>query len=268
MRNVLLAVLILQSTLCALRLVMLLDIMGGFIMALAIGLGWYGWHADMHITFICYWGILSLVNGAFDLVRLIDTQVKSRYPMFSSTLPAMPSPGGVPSSFALRMRNVLLAVLILQSTLCALRLVMLLDIMGGFIMAIAIGLGWYGWNQDMHITFICYWGLLSLVNGAFDLVRLIDTQVKSRDPMFSSAAPAMYNFTSAVELAIPLSALGGCILAWYLYQDATGSPSEIGYSVQAPREGRENARTSLNSSTAQSGFKTFGGQGNRLGGDV
>mmetsp|Transcript_55840 Transcript_55840/g.88489 ORF Transcript_55840/g.88489 Transcript_55840/m.88489 type:complete len:187 (-) Transcript_55840:29-589(-) len=182
-------------------------------------------------------------------------------------MPAMPAPTGVPSAFALRMRNVMLAVLILQSMICTLRLVMLLDIMGGFIMAIAIGLGWYAWKEDMHITFICYWGMLSLLNGIFDLIRLIDAQVKTRAPMFSSRQSAMYNIASIIQLAIPISALGGCILAWYLYKDATGSPSEIGYTVHAP-DRREDARTSLNSRTQQSTFKTFAGQGNRLGGDV
>merc|ERR1719163_1617597 len=106
---------------------------------------------------------------------------------------------------------------------------LLLDIMGGFIMAIAIGLGWYAWNQDMHITFICYWGMMSLFNGAFDLVKLIDFQVKSPLPMFSSEAPAVYNIASLIQLSIPISGLVGVYLAWLLYKNATGSSSESAY---------------------------------------
>merc|ERR1719181_2089387 len=120
------------------------------------------------------------------------------------------------------MQPVLLALLIIQTITCTLRMVVLLDIMGGFIQAIAIGLGGYAWKEDMNITFICYWGMLSLFNGAFDLVKLIDFQVKSPLPLFSSEAPTMYNVASAIQLAIPLSVLGGVILAWRLYKDATG----------------------------------------------
>merc|ERR1719388_535098 len=112
----------------------------------------------------------------------------------------------------------MLTVLIIQTTVCVLRMFILLDIMGGFIMGIAIGLGWHAWKEDMHITFICYWGMLSLFNGAFDLVKLIDFQVKSPMPLFSSEAPMMYNFGGVVQLAIPFSALAGCVLAWYLYK--------------------------------------------------
>merc|ERR1719407_286499 len=105
--------------------------------------------------------------------------------------------------------GVTLAVLIVQTLSCALRMFLLLDIMGGFIMAIGIGLGWYAWKEDMHITFICYWGMFSLFYGAMDLVKLIDVQVKSPMPLFSSEAPFMYNFGGAIQLLIPLSVLAG-----------------------------------------------------------
>merc|ERR1719299_174351 len=115
----------------------------------------------------------------------------------------MPSQMGGPTEYAKSMSKPMLAMMIFQSVACACRMFLLLDIMGGFIMGIAIGLGWYAWKQDMHITFICYWGMLSLFNGVFDLVKLIDFQVKSPLPMFSSDAPTMYNVASAIQLAIP-----------------------------------------------------------------
>merc|ERR1719482_559284 len=149
-------------------------------------------------------------------------------------LPMPPMPMGGTTDYAKSMSNVMLAVLIIQTVTCTLRMFILLDIMGGFIMGIAIGLGWYAWKQDMHITFICYWGMLSLFNGVFDLVKLIDFQVKSPLPMFSSEAPAMYNFASFLQLMIPISAIAGAVLAWYLYKDATESPSELGYHARAP----------------------------------
>merc|ERR1719258_210894 len=119
-------------------------------------------------------------------------------------LPMPPMPMGGSTEYARSMSGVMLAVLIVQTVSCALRMFLLLDIMGGFIMAIGIGLGWYAWKEDMHITFICYWGMMVLFNGAFDLVKLIDFQVKSPMPMFSSEAPMVYNIASLIQLGIPL----------------------------------------------------------------
>merc|ERR1719235_3104595 len=118
----------------------------------------------------------------------------------------------------------MLFILMLQTVACGLRLFLILDIMGGFMMAIGIGLGWYAWKENMHITFICYWGFFSLFNGVFDLVKLIDFAVKSPMPLFSSELPPAYNIASGLQIAIPLSAIAGAVLAWYIYKDATCSP--------------------------------------------
>merc|ERR1719217_46315 len=134
-------------------------------------------------------------------------------------MPAMPMQIGGPSRYAKDRKPWLFAILLVQTLACAARVFMFLDILGGFIMAIGIGLGWYAWKEDMHITFICYWGMMSLFNGAFDLVKLIDSWVKSPLPLFSSYAPLMYNVVSVIQLAIPFSVLGGCILAWNIFKD-------------------------------------------------
>merc|ERR1719198_498910 len=178
----------------------------------------------------------------------------------------MPSPSGMASDYAKSMSKVMLAILIWQTVTCALRIFLLLDIMGGFIMGIPIGLGWYAWKEDMHITFICYWGMISLFNGCFDLVKLIDFQVKSPMPMFSSQAPLMYNLMSVLQLMIPFSALAGVVLAWYLYKDATESPSEVGYHARAPPGRTTETRSILGSGASrQPKFQTFAGTGTRLG---
>merc|ERR1719245_359222 len=84
-------------------------------------------------------------------------------------------------------------------------------------MAICIGLGWWAWKEDMNITFVCYWGLMGLINGLFGLVQLIDHQVHSPMPMFSSRAPAMYNAHSAIRLLQELSLLAGAAMAYMIY---------------------------------------------------
>mmetsp|Transcript_54190 Transcript_54190/g.86150 ORF Transcript_54190/g.86150 Transcript_54190/m.86150 type:complete len:189 (-) Transcript_54190:204-770(-) len=173
-----------------------------------------------------------------------------------------------PSDYAKRMSKVMLFLLSLQTVTCVCRMVMLLDIMGGFIQAIGIGLGWYAWKENMDLRFICYWGMLSLFNGAFDLVKLIDALVKSPSPLFSSQASAAYNIAGVVQLAVPLSGLAGAILAWQLYKDATSTSYEedsggSSYMARAP-PGRSSETTSLRTSR-QPQVSVFAGSGNRLG---
>merc|ERR1740121_62857 len=117
----------------------------------------------------------------------------------------------------------MLFLLVFQSISCILRMFVLLDIIGGFLMCIMIGLGIYALKEGMNITMICYWGMLCLINGAFDLVKIIDYMVKlpAGLPMFSSELPDEYNFKHAVLWSIPISTLLGAPLAWWLYKDYT-----------------------------------------------
>merc|ERR1719203_434814 len=108
-------------------------------------------------------------------------------------------------------------LLVFQSCMCSVRLALFLDIMGGFIMIILIGFGWYAWKQDMNLQFICYWGMMCLINGAFDFVRWIDQSVHSPLPVFSSQLGAYFNFISFLNLMIPISVLLGAPLAYRLY---------------------------------------------------
>merc|ERR1719401_3134606 len=41
-------------------------------------------------------------------------------------------------------------------------------------MMITVGIGYYGYYDGMNITFIIYWGMLSLINGLFDGIRVIE----------------------------------------------------------------------------------------------
>merc|ERR1719161_3313699 len=109
----------------------------------------------------------------------------------------MPQQFGPPSDYAKSMSPLVIAVLVFQTLWCILRMVLLLDILGGFIMGVMLGLGWFAWKQDMNITFLCYWGILCFVNGLFDLVKLIEHLVKSPVQLFTKDMPMIYNFMSA-----------------------------------------------------------------------
>mmetsp|Transcript_44979 Transcript_44979/g.104034 ORF Transcript_44979/g.104034 Transcript_44979/m.104034 type:complete len:190 (+) Transcript_44979:104-673(+) len=184
-------------------------------------------------------------------------------------LPAMSMPSGAPSEYVLSRKPVMLAILIFQTTICIMRMVLLLDILGGFIMAICIGFGWYAYRESMHITFICYWGMMCLVNGVFDLVKLIDHCVKAPMPIFSSEMSFRYNLMSFTLMAVPFVTLPGAVLSWYMYKSHDEADSGI-YRYGRPQSGAsQNAgseRSRLLSSSGGGGFHAFGGSGQRLGG--
>eukprot|EP00929_Paragymnodinium_shiwhaense_P102559 TRINITY_DN65768_c0_g1_i1.p2 TRINITY_DN65768_c0_g1~~TRINITY_DN65768_c0_g1_i1.p2 ORF type:complete len:186 (+),score=35.18 TRINITY_DN65768_c0_g1_i1:151-708(+) len=181
-------------------------------------------------------------------------------------MPPMPQQTGPPSSFLVSWRPWMLVLLLLQTMLCFFRIVLprLLDIMGGFIMSIICGLGWYGWSKDMHITFICYWGMMGAINGTFDLVALIDYAVKLPPgaSLFSSDMPFEYNFTAAVRVGCPISLMIGGYAAYSMYS-RMDEPAARGGGEWAD----DRPMMPRGSTARQSTFQTFAGQGQRLGGE-
>eukprot|EP00913_Durusdinium_trenchii_P003177 g2937.t1 len=97
-------------------------------------------------------------------------------------MPSMP-PGGY-SSYAKSRRYTILTLLVLQSLVVLLRWVLLLDIFGGFIM-VADSASHTKPKEvvamlkadDLNVAFLCYWGLMSGINGIFDFVKFIDVSV-------------------------------------------------------------------------------------------
>lgn len=143
--------------------------------------------------------------------------------------------------------------------------------MGGFLMAIMIGLGVYAWKEAMNITLICYWGMLCLINGCFDLVKAIEGTVKSLPDASASSQPLPldYKVQLAVCWAIPLSTLAGLPLAWWVYRDFVDhdvAPESVNGRLIAAEQSGERARLLGSSSSAGRGtFTAFEGQGQRLG---
>mmetsp|Transcript_59236 Transcript_59236/g.183981 ORF Transcript_59236/g.183981 Transcript_59236/m.183981 type:complete len:192 (-) Transcript_59236:45-620(-) len=186
------------------------------------------------------------------------------FPMFQAS-------SGPPSQFLLDMRKWLGVMLALQSVVCILQFA-LADIWGGFISAIIIGFGWYGWYQTMSMTFVCYWGIMGLIHGVFGLVKLIDYQVKSRYPLFSQRASLSYNLHQAVNLFEPILMLLGALLAWYLYKydvpdpvyDRINNDSDWSAGNRRATAGPPAMSTGGGRGLGRS-FSTFGGEGHRLG---
>lgn len=199
----------------------------------------------------------------------------------------MPVQIGPPTQYALSRRPWLLASLILQTIVCLLRVAVPLDIIGGFIMAMTIGIGYYGWKDDMNITFIIYWGMLSFINGIFDTIRAIDLIANSPAPVFSTEVPLDIRFANVVILLVPVVELVAVPLAYFLFQDymeATvvvepvgavgGGARGGGGGAAAPgiafapgvgrRIGDGDPRFQGTSARGSPAFRAFGGEGRRL----
>eukprot|EP00439_Symbiodinium_sp_Y106_P027116 s5482_g3.t1 len=181
-------------------------------------------------------------------------------------IPMPPVALGGYSSYAKSRQTTILCLLILQTVVILSRWVFLLDILGGFIMAIATGFGWYAYKEEMHGTFLCYWGMMCFINGVFDFVKFIDFWVHSPFPLFSDNLPFSSNLRSLILILVPAVTLPAAVIAWYVYKDAENG--EGGY------EDRSNERAPLRGSNGAgsgpgllsgSSFQAFGGQGQRLG---
>merc|ERR1719408_861935 len=105
--------------------------------------------------------------------------------------------------------------------------------------------------------------MMSLINGAFDLVKVIDAAVKSPTPFFSGSMGSWYNVTQAIVLLIPISALLAAPFAYYLYKDHTESESASLTGSYQPTYQRSSDRYSGGQTSQAANFNAFSGQGQR-----
>ena len=138
-------------------------------------------------------------------------------------------------------------------------------------MAIMIAVGFCAIREDFNVQLLCYWGLMCLINGSFDLVKLIDLLVKSHMPLFSAKLSQQYNIENGIALSIPVTTLLGVPMAWWIYRDWMAG----GEAEQLPGPGNGNLRftqgeaptenSSLLGGRGSAQFTAFEGQGRRLG---
>eukprot|EP00928_Gymnodinium_smaydae_P070629 TRINITY_DN5442_c0_g1_i2.p1 TRINITY_DN5442_c0_g1~~TRINITY_DN5442_c0_g1_i2.p1 ORF type:complete len:173 (-),score=13.65 TRINITY_DN5442_c0_g1_i2:249-737(-) len=60
------------------------------------------------------------------------------------------------SRYVRSMASVMFGALLLQSLGVTLRMFILLDIFGGFMIGLCVALGWYAWSKDMDLQLICF----------------------------------------------------------------------------------------------------------------
>eukprot|EP00746_Dinoflagellata_sp_MGD_P038212 gnl/MRDRNA2_/MRDRNA2_19198_c0_seq1.p1 gnl/MRDRNA2_/MRDRNA2_19198_c0~~gnl/MRDRNA2_/MRDRNA2_19198_c0_seq1.p1 ORF type:complete len:193 (+),score=10.89 gnl/MRDRNA2_/MRDRNA2_19198_c0_seq1:65-643(+) len=184
---------------------------------------------------------------------------------------ALPIQVGPPTEYALRMRPLYIFILLLQTLTCGFRIFLFLDIWGGFIMILQLAMGWVAVKNHMDIQFICYFGMMCLINGVFDLVRLIDMAVHARVSLFNTKESTMHNVIAGILVAIPTCTLLAVPLCVSLYHDYCGQgenmPDDFGAAaIRRPTASPDNEAAPLLGRQRQS-FTPFQGAGHRLGAD-
>eukprot|EP00413_Alexandrium_margalefii_P032940 CAMPEP_0204565406 /NCGR_PEP_ID=MMETSP0661-20131031/35456_1 /ASSEMBLY_ACC=CAM_ASM_000606 /TAXON_ID=109239 /ORGANISM="Alexandrium margalefi, Strain AMGDE01CS-322" /LENGTH=207 /DNA_ID=CAMNT_0051573153 /DNA_START=60 /DNA_END=681 /DNA_ORIENTATION=- len=129
----------------------------------------------------------------------------------------LPIDDGTPlSSFQLEQGRYVKATLLVQTVFCVMRMVALWDILGGFMMALTIALGWYAYREHLNITLISVWGIVNAVHALCDILSGVFSMI------YSLVTLNLSNMLLVV--AVPLVELIAAVLAWELvmHHDANG----------------------------------------------
>jgi|Transcript_60077 hypothetical protein len=118
---------------------------------------------------------------------------------------------GPATPYARNLKNWMHGIIIFQAIVCALRFIILMQILGCAWMCVVCALGWYAWYHDMNITFVCCWGVACAVNCVMDIISLIIP--------FVWGMLTIQVIDTAIRVAIPFSELLGAGFAWHLYLD-------------------------------------------------
>mmetsp|Transcript_26400 Transcript_26400/g.68265 ORF Transcript_26400/g.68265 Transcript_26400/m.68265 type:complete len:183 (+) Transcript_26400:59-607(+) len=176
----------------------------------------------------------------------------------------MPSvPGGAPTSYTLSMRKPLTALIFVQVFVCFMK-IMGLDFLGGLYAGIVVGLGYYALNNGMDVQILMYYGMMCLMNGVFDLVRLLDVIFKSPLPLFAGKLGVMYNLGSLAVVLAPVCGGCGAYMAYKIYQDQQNGGSSL-YSAQGQPTSYTQGLPTHYGTTRTHKFAPFAGNGTRLG---
>jgi len=133
---------------------------------------------------------------------------------------------GPPTDYARSKSRILVAILLLQIALMITRCVFSFDIIGAIIMCIQIFTGYYAWQQDMNITYLCIFGMLCFVNGIYCLVMAII-------PIGISTVTLQVG-TVVTLFLLPLAHFAGAYLVHLIFKDWQDKQKQRGIYAPAP----------------------------------
>jgi len=148
-----------------------------------------------------------------------------------------------PSKFAQSWKTVYAILLVLQTFCCALRIYPMMDILGGVVTFLGIALGWYAVFCGMDIQFICYCGMMSIINALFDTVKVVDLVTHGAAGLTGKSV--VHDLLSFSMIASPMLMALTAVLSHVLYRDYTNPKDSIFFSKDSdPEVGIDNAFSS------------------------
>lgn len=191
---------------------------------------------------------------------------------------SFPQQFGPPTEYALRVRPYFAISLVFLFLIAVGKFYPLLDIWGGFVTLLCIGMGYYAMQDNMNITWISYYGFFSIIQGVLETVKLIEVSVKSPRAFFPKGMPASYYVGSMTMILGPIAFYIGAMLSWWIYKDHTravegtpllqGGGGDWARREQTPQYGQDPSLVGQPQIQPNASFQPFQGQGQRLGGDA
>jgi hypothetical protein len=113
---------------------------------------------------------------------------------------------GPPTEKAKKMQWLFAACAIFQLLMGIMVAIEFLNFVSGLIMCLGTAIAFFAWKENMNITYICWWGLMSTIGFVVGVASIF-------------IGFAVRISTLVVKCNVPLSCLFGMIMAWTLYTD-------------------------------------------------
>lgn len=113
---------------------------------------------------------------------------------------------GPPTPYAKSRQMVFIAIGIYQALMGIMALVEFMNFLSGIVMIVMVLIAFMAWKEDMNITYICWWGVLSSIGFVVGMVSaFIGFAVKIS--------------TIVIKFNIPFSCFCGMVMTWFLYSN-------------------------------------------------
>jgi len=123
-----------------------------------------------------------------------------------ATFQFFPVQVGGPTPYAKSRRALFIGVSFYQLLMAIMALVEFMNFLSGMLMFTGCLVALWAFKEDMNITYVCWWGVMSFIGFVAGMVgALIGFAVKIS--------------TIVIKFNIPLSCFFGMVVAWWLYQD-------------------------------------------------
>lgn len=118
---------------------------------------------------------------------------------------------GPATEYARSVRHWYAFIILLQAAQVVAQLIIKTDLLQSVLMAVSVLLGLYGWYQDLNITWVCLWGLISVVLGVMAIISELIPAI--------TGVLSFDIFGLLLIISVPLVYFLAAAFSWHLYND-------------------------------------------------